>query len=389
MDWINSFVEATEAISSPTIFRKWAAISAVSGALERKVWFRSAGSITYPNLYIVLVGPPGVGKTEIIFRVRDLWSGLKSHHVAPASVTKASLIDALNAGIRHISRPQEVPSSVVFNSTLIASDELGVLLPSYDLGMMNTLQHLYDCKVYTETRRGRDVAIEVKNPHISMLAGCTPSYLGSIMPEGAWEQGFTARTVFVYCGTPVRVPLFGPESTQNNAMKEVQKRLADISKLYGKVEFTPEAAERAQAWADNDCAPKPEHPRLIHYNTRRILQALKLSVIASASESDRLVIEAEHFSRAVDWLVEAEYYMPDIFKAMTGSTHAQLIEDIYYFVLKAYNAAGKKPVHTGRVFNFVQQRTPAHNVEKVLEIMVKANLLENQIGGYVPRTREA
>lgn len=388
MDWITDFIAATDHITSPALFRKWAGINAISGALERKVWFRTAGSVGYPNLYVVLVGPPGVGKTEIVYRVREQWDAVKTLHIASASVSKASLIDELAKATRHINRPQEVPAVSTYNSLLVASNELGVLLPAYDLTMMNTLQDLYDCKHYSETRRTRDISIEIKNPHITILAGCTPSYLSSVLPEGAWEQGFTARTIFVYSGDSVRVPLFEERAEPTEAWDELKQRLKKISTLYGKVSFTKEAAELAQGWADSGGAPVPEHPRLFHYNTRRVLQMLKLSTISCCSRTDTLVIEDMDIARAIDWLLEAEAAMPDIFKAMTGSTHAQLIDDIYYFVFNAYNKAGKKPVDRMRVYNFVQQRTPAHNVDKVLEIMKKAGLIEEQLVGFVPRVRK-
>lgn len=389
MGWIERFLEASDNINSPPLFRKWAGISAISGALERKVWFKTAGSVSYPNLYVILVGPPGVGKTEIIYRTRDMWNGLKTHNVASASVTKASLVDELTSGTRQITRPQEVPAVQLFNSVLIASDELGVLLPSYDFGMMNTLQHLYDCKVYTETRRSRENPIVIKSPHISMLAGCTPSYLNSALPEGAWDQGFTARTIFVYSGEAVKVPLFGEDEVEDDAQwSDLRKGLKEISNYWGRVSFTQEAAEFAQAWDTGGCEPRPTHPRLFHYNTRRTLQMLKLSVIASVSAGGSLLIEADHVSQAIDWLVEVEHYMPDIFKAMGGSTHGQLIEDIYYFVLNAYNKGHKKPVNKARVINFVQQRTPAHNVERVLDIMKKGGVLDEGLLGYIPKTRE-
>jgi hypothetical protein len=388
MDWITDFIAATDHITSPALFRKWAGINAISGALERKVWFRTAGSVGYPNLYVVLVGPPGVGKTEIVYRVREQWAAVKTLHIASASVSKASLIDELNKATRHINRPQEVPAVNTYNSLLVASNELGVLLPAYDLSMMNTLQDLYDCKYYSETRRTRDISIEIKNPHITILAGCTPSYLSSVLPEGAWEQGFTARTIFIYSGDSIRVPLFEETKEPTEDWEGLKQRLKKISTLYGKVSFTKEAAELAQGWADSGGAPVPEHPRLFHYNTRRVLQMLKLSTIASCSRSESLIIEDFDVARAIDWLIEAESAMPDIFKAMTGSTHAQLIDDIYYFVFNAYNKSGKKPVDRSRLYNFVQNRTPAHNVDKVIEIMKKAGLVEDQLNGYVPRVRK-
>lgn len=388
MSWIDDFLAASEHITSPRLFRKWAAISTISAALERKVWFVTAGSIGYPNLYTVLVGPPGVGKTEVIYRVRDMLTELKTIHVASASVTKASLVDETAAALRHVNRPNEVPSTVLFNSLNIVSTELGVLLPAYDLAMMNMLQDLYDCKAYSESRRSKELMISIKNPHVSLLAGCTPSYLSGVLPEGAWDQGFTARTIFIYCGESVRVPLFGERPDEEEKWKQLQEGLKKISAYYGKVQFTKEAAELAQAWADTGGNPAPTHPRLIHYNTRRILQMLKLSVIASVARSPSLCIEVQDIQTAIDWLLEAEEYMPDIFKAMSGSTHAQLVEDIYHFVLTAYSKGNKTPVHASRVINFVQQRTPAHNVERVLDVMKKANMIEETLRGYKPRTRQ-
>ena len=60
--WIEAFLEYTEILPSPPLLRKWAAISYVAAAMERKMWVRTMGADLYPNLYTFLVGPPGVGK---------------------------------------------------------------------------------------------------------------------------------------------------------------------------------------------------------------------------------------------------------------------------------------------------------------------------------------
>jgi hypothetical protein len=64
--WIESFVKYTEVFNSPEVFRRWAAIGIVAGALEQKVWVRTKGSDLFPNQYIILVGPPGIGKSAIL-----------------------------------------------------------------------------------------------------------------------------------------------------------------------------------------------------------------------------------------------------------------------------------------------------------------------------------
>lgn len=388
-DWITDFVELTKHVNSPELFKKWAAISILSGALERKVWVRTRGSNLYPNLYILIVAPPGIGKTEVTWRIRAMWKSLSEHHVAPSSITKASLIDCLNDAKRGVTRPTEVPAAVMFNSLLIASNELGVLLPSYDYEFMNVLTDLYDCKNYEERRRTRDINIEIKAPHVTMVAACTPSYLTAVMPEGAWDQGFAARLILIYSAEQEKRSLFTDEAEDEARYDALKASLKKIGNLYGKMVFTPEAATAIDNWYMNNCAPVPDYPKLIHYNTRRIVHALKLSIIAAVSETCALRIELHHVQRAIDWLIEAELFMPDIFKEMSGTSHSQLIEETWYFIFTTYNKEGKKAVPKARVINFLQQRTPAHNVARVLEVMEAAAVIKKAVvlagEAYVPQ----
>lgn len=390
MDWITQFMAETEKAATPTIFTKWGAISAIAAALERKVWVRTAKGTLYPNLYVVLVAPPGVGKTLITGKVRKLLKTLGKHHIAPSSVTKASLIDALASANRHIVRPNEVPASVIFNSLQLVSDELGVLLPKYDTEFMAVLTALYDNEPYSETRRTKDLNIEVKHPQLNILAGCPPAYLSSTLPEGAWDQGFISRTFLIYSGDRILAPIFG-EAADTEFSDELKQRLRSIAELYGKASFSPEAAQRLENWYMNGEEPKPDHPKLVSYNSRRIAHALKLSMIASVSESDSLVVEDDHVARAIDWMIEAEHYMTEIFKAMNNTSHSQLIEEVWYYVFNTFNREGKKPVNERRVINFVQQRTPAHNVARVLEVMEKSGIIVREMAaggiGYKPKGR--
>ena len=52
----------TDGVPSPDIFRLWSGITAISGALERRVWVETSRSVLFPNLFTLLVAPPAVGK---------------------------------------------------------------------------------------------------------------------------------------------------------------------------------------------------------------------------------------------------------------------------------------------------------------------------------------
>lgn len=64
--WIDSFEQFTVNRQSPALFRKWAAITCIAGALERKVWVRAFGLTLYPNMFVVLCGGPGVDRKSVV-----------------------------------------------------------------------------------------------------------------------------------------------------------------------------------------------------------------------------------------------------------------------------------------------------------------------------------
>lgn len=391
-DWVDGFIQYTENITSPPLFRKWAAIGAIAGALERKVWVKSLGSKLYPNFYIVLVAPPGVGKTEVTWRVRALWEDLEEHKIAATSVTKASLIDELADANRRI-MTQDVTNPVEnFNSLLLCINELGVLLPAYENDFMNTLTDLWDCKHYSEPRRTSKLEIDIDKPQLNLIAACTPSYLMHVLPEGAWDQGFLSRTMLIYSGDRQLRSLFAETDEDEGELDTLKEQLNTLANLYGEIKFTAESAALMDRFHLSDGNPKPEHPKLISYTIRRTVHLLKLCMVASVSRSDELIVRPEDFQRAFDWLIEAELHMPDIFKAMTQGGAGKIMEEAWYFIFTTH-AKEAKPVLKHRLITFLQERVPVHNIETTIKMMEEGKMLEKQLtaGGaaYVPRGRKA
>jgi hypothetical protein len=110
---------------------------------------------------------------------------------------------------------------------------------------------------------------------------------------------------------------------------------------------------------------------------------------ASASRTNDRVIELVDFQRALGWLVEAEYSMPEIFKALGAKGDGQVIEEALHFVYKLYMAT-KEPVAEHRLINFVSERVPAYNVLRIIEMMERSYKIEKAISskgmpGWRPR----
>lgn len=373
-DWIDAFETLTEFSGSPARLRRWAAISCIAGALERKVWVHTAGSNLYPNLYILLVAPPGIGKSRVLSTVFNFWNELLDHHTAPSSVTKASLIDELNDAHRTIIRLGHTPSSVEFHSLKVLSSELGVLIPEFGNEFMNTLTDLYDGYPYSERRRTRNVNIQIPKPQLNLVAGTTPNYLGALIPEGAWDQGFMSRVMMIFGAEKKLFSMFAHTTLDKGLREKMMADLTEIGEAYGEIKFTPEAAEFFDAWYLGGQQPVPEHPKLQNYATRRPAHLLKLSQIALFSSSTDFVIGIEHVQRAMDWMTDAEVAMGDIFKSMAAGGDGRVMEECWHFLFQ-YKARFKKGAPEALVVRFLSQKVPSHSVERMLLLMDKAGMV--------------
>jgi hypothetical protein len=100
----------------------------------------------------------------------------------------------------------------------------------------------------------------------------------------------------------------------------------------------------------------------------------------------------DHFAEALDWLIETEAAMPDIFKAMSMGGSTRVIDEVWYYAYTEWMKK-KKPIPEAILIEFISQRAPTHEVAKILEVMTKAGIFKLQhvaaIGVcYEPRPRK-
>ena len=390
-DWINSFVDALDFTPIPEIFRRWAGILTISGALEQKVWITTKQyGTTYPHLYVLLVGPPGSAKSLALKYVRRFWSGLEHHKIGAENVSKASLLDELKEAERNIVQvSEEDPVRATFNTLLLCVSEFGVFLPEYDRPMMATLTDIYDCTPVKDKKRTSKINLEVPRPQFVLAGGCTAAYLADALPESAWDQGFLSRVIIIHCTEEHRKPLTQGADT---SLEELEERLVEVSGIYGECSFTPEALEFLNRWhVQEQDFDKPKHPRLRFYCSRRTQHLMKLSTIASFSESLSKRITLDNVHRALDWLIEAESHMPEIFDELRSGGDMAVIRDAASWVISVCAKTGK-PVGEAELRMYLSSRVLAYRHEAIMDIMeagklVKAEKMQN-VPGKVYRPGE-
>lgn len=175
------------------------------------------------------------------------------------------------------------------------------------------------------------------------------------------------------------------------AYKILTGDLKDIYCIFGEFTVTDEAKVAINRWGEMGGPPRPDHPKLAHYVTRRMAHLLKLCMIACAATDSERIITIDHFAEALDWMVESETFMPDIFKALKVGGDARAIEECWHFAYQ-YWMKHKAPVPEHMIVMFLQERVPAHSIKPILDAMVRGQLLTAKMlnsggQGYEPKTR--
>lgn len=337
--------------------------------MEMRCWLRTSSEL-YPNLYVFIVGHPGVGKNRIIRVAKRYMQELPEFHFAPTSLTGASLVDTIAASKRFIARLPDPP--LEYYNTTITAEELTAFMHKYDDEMVGLLSAFYDPDPYAQKRRGRDIDIKISRPQVNLISGTTPSNLVALMPETAWDQGFTSRVILIHSDERIIGDDFAQKAREMD--KDLIHDIKQINALTGEFKVTSEYRDAVNNWRALGEPPAINHPKLLHYKTRRRVHLYKLSMVSAADRSDVLLLTKDDFNRAMGWLVEAEAFMPDIFAAGSTGTDARALDEIAHFV----RLSGPEGVPERKIVNFARNRIPLTSLWRVIETMVSSGMLESR-----------
>jgi hypothetical protein len=379
-DWIEEFIAKTTSIRSPEIFRLWSAIGTVAAALERRVWTSTDVAPLYPNLFTILVGPPACGKTNSVKESRKMLAPITGMKLGPDNPTPASFMDELSkATVFGLNGQNSGPSAAM----TVLCEEFGVLIPKYDDSFFATLSKLYDNpSMYTAPRR-TSVSIKIENPTINILGCATPPAIGSL-PESAWGEGCTSRIIFLY-GTKPNSHRDAFKKRIDSDMKELQNRISEIfSDIHGEFEWEEPARLAYNHWYnDEQMAPVPTYGRLVNYNGRRDTHVMKLSMISAVSAEHGLTITLDDFIRGRKWLLDAEQTMPDVFRAITQKSDAQLLQDLHYWMYTEYSKVARdkrNPIPDGEVWKFLENKTTSDKIPGLFKAAESSGRMRKNFG---------
>jgi hypothetical protein len=375
-DWLRSYIEYTAYCEAPDIFHFWSGVSAIAGALRRKVYIDQEYFSWTPNFYIVLVAPPAIGtKSTAMNLAAALLREIEGVRFGPDCITWQALPPALSAASEMVLMPDAMyhPMSCL----TFASSELGSLLDLKDRRMVEVLTDLWDGnqRVWKKETKfsGSDT---VPNPWMNIIACTTPGWLADNIPRVMIGGGLTSRIVFVYANYKKCLRAY-PRKVISNEARNLRPQLIHdleaISMMKGEYFLTPEAEEYGEQWYEEHHKKPPaglSHCKgLEGYLSRKQGHVHKLAIVLAAASSSELLITKDILQSAVRMMTAVERDLPRVFRFLTTTAEMENAETIVLWVQE--NGAISRTELYQQFFHVM----PIKAFNEVLDSAVSAGLL--------------
>lgn len=319
-DFLNAYLTYAKDDYCPDKFHFWTGVSLIAGALERKVWYSlPKGKALFPNLYLLLVATPGIGKSTAGDRgvfdfLRAVRYDGKGINFIPSQFTEAALITAMNHRKRFSLGSEEYFQT---SSYLYASEASNTLKEIKGGGSpLPLITDVYDCGELWSKITQMHGLVEMREVCFNLLGCCTFSFLNNLVPEKEVMGGFASRLLYIVQDEVlIRTPQLGGGVDEDPVLKrKLIEDLQHIHLLAGRFSRSPEADQAYLEWF-------PKHDRKVQelssermqsFLARKHTNILKLAMVCSVSESDSLRIELRHWDRALSLFEEIEKKLPRI-----------------------------------------------------------------------------
>lgn len=362
----------TDGLISPDNFIDFGWYFLISAALQRRVWTGPDHQRLYPNIYVIPVAEPGIGKGLVIKQVAELLKfhklpdpksnkaiqGLKDvdratmetvaeidyktaqgniddgekkkssknksydkpllFPVAADATTYEALVKSVSQAIRRINYYETNPTTgnqefkvYTHSSISFCLEEISSLIRRRTEDVIHFLIQAYDCGdyIYDTKTQGKD---RIKKCCVSFFGGTTPGFLQSTFDDRLLTEGFSSRTFFIFASSNRKSSLWIPDLThqQKSSYADIQIHLEKLSHLYGRVTVDEDAlSELSKWWEESQAKRVNTSPKLLPYYSRKNIHFQKLALAIHFGESTEMHLTIKPYLRAIEILEKEEKNM--------------------------------------------------------------------------------
>lgn len=378
MGVIENFTAATAFLPTAEVYRRWSAIGMLAAACHRNVHTQIIDGLPlYANMFIMLVGPPGSGKSLPIHAVRKCLVQMPHVALSANSMSIERQIQALG---------EVFPEESMFgnSSYVVLVPEFAAYLRQHKIGGLQFLADIWECQEVWQNELKQAGFDYLYTPYFNMLTGVQPKWFTKPEADGFFGMGLQARTVLVCQDHRSYVKYSGSESDvkakqqidEKLDTKKIVEGMKKATKVKGLVPFADDALIELQTWADEDFPPLITDPKLEDFAVRRDMHVAKVALLVALSDHpNKPVISLDDFNTAREWMIEAEGYMPIATQGISGNSVFSA-ERIAVEKVEELFAKYKKPVQEWKVRDALKRDIEPWMVHRLIdELLARRELI--------------
>lgn len=371
---------------APEMFHVWSAYTCISAAVSRKVWLPFGDQAIYANIYTMLVGDAGNGKSVALQKSKRVLAELRDIPISRSIETPEGLCRFMN-GDPKANPPLESPVRFVTRwpngqlmdchpMTIIANEFINFISKNPE-GWTAMLNDIYDEDFY-EYRTKNQGEDNLTGPYIVLLGALTTEVSSDLQKARIISTGLARRTIFQYgerkWHNPHAIPSYGDEDKAKRSA--VVDHCRALRKTHG--EFKWDEGTRAwwTEWYNKHSSEVPRKaPQVKSWYASKPTQVLKLGMLTSLSEDPTgLNLEIPHLECALAYLAEMEKDLFKIFGGVGRNELAGVALKIFEFISNNPDPLLLKQVKLS-VWNLLDSRDPNRSFEECIRYLTDSGQL--------------
>jgi energy-coupling factor transporter ATP-binding protein EcfA2 len=330
---------------APNNFITWSALSLIGATLKNNVYLKIGTYTLFPNQFIVLVAPPGIGKGTAMNMVKGIIDETKPNTLVNTlsdRITAERIIERIADGWQAAPMIIGTQLSVgkVDHNVMLFSEELRVLLGASEW-MLTFLEVAWSQSTFDYQTKNKG-SVSITSMCCSLLAASVPDFLRNVNHEASMviTGGFSSRCLFIYAEAPSKDLPWPQPLEQNPQSKALYDKLVidlqSIASLKGEYRVDTAARIRLETFLSKNRvnAMRDDSEAVANFRARIKAHVIKLAMVLSASRGDSLTISDFDMLNAIAEVNKITLSLEKLFRGAGDSFDAVTTARIQAFVEK-------------------------------------------------------
>lgn len=358
MSFLQNYMTWNQGTEVPENYYFWSGISSLSALVNGQVWIRMGRYQVFPNMYIVLIGAPGNGKTSSLRRAEKLIRTFKDISLSAQSETAEGLVRFMrDSCIKTIHLDKE---TVPYTPVTCFLSELSNFFGRDPGGMIDLLTGIWDCGGENYHRRTKGQGEDVlPRPNLNLLGCTTQDWITTYLKSDIIGGGFTRRVVFVNeMMTDDNLRVSWPDDTPETLA--ARQNCINYGTILREIKGEMAYGGGARSWWDRwyNTRPISREADIRGYHKSKPTLLLKVATLVALSKAPERVVNIDDLEVALALLDKTETHLLKVFQGI-GKNPLNVIATQMLNALSAANE--KKCIVSGK--KCVARMTPRKDLE--------------------------